>query len=243
MNPNDARQRACSSRARAHSTAFMRVSRAVLGLAVPAALLVTAVACSTAQHDSASPTDVSTTTAPNANTQPATQAAPKASVNISYSHPGDYLESFTVYKYDGLEPLLTRKLDAKDTTTIVRFNGGVAIWQFQPTHGMFSHLPGLKRDYRVPHVVYGKLPRHFSQTVPDEGPPEPLESGSYYVFVVKRYSGSDSYEALRVLQDGALEGYAARPRAGTSYELCCNLDSAFTQPELSESSLPVGTGF
>ena len=64
----------------------------------------------------------------------------------------------------------------------------------------------------------------------DEGPPEPLDRGAYYVFQIERVSGSISYQAVKVLADGSLQAYNAQPRAGSSYLLCCNVTSDFPEP-------------
>jgi hypothetical protein len=77
-------------------------------------------------------------------------------------------------------------------------------------------------------VKYGQMPAGFSQTAPDSGPPEPLEPSTYYVFSVTRASGSTSFEAVKVDSDGSLEAYAAEPRAGTSFSLCCNVSADFS---------------
>jgi hypothetical protein len=84
-----------------------------------------------------------------------------------------------------------------------------------------------KGAYRLSEVQYGVVPRHFVQSTPDSGPPEPLEPNHYYIFSVMRVSGSTNYEAIKVEADGSLEGYDAEPRAGTSFRLCCNVNADF----------------
>ena len=74
------------------------------------------------------------------------------------------------------------------------------------------------------------MPAHFTQVLPEEGPPEPLDRGAYYVFQIERSSGSTSYQAVKVLADGSLQAYNAQPRAGSSYMLCCNVTSDFPEP-------------
>ena len=76
-------------------------------------------------------------------------------------------------------------------------------------------------------MVYGKLPANYASTVPESGPPQPLEPDHYYVFAVIRGSGATSYEAVKVNADGSLEAYAAEPRAGDSFRLCCDLAPDF----------------
>jgi hypothetical protein len=93
-----------------------------------------------------------------------------------------------------------------------------------------SSFPGLGKriPYAVTHVKYGEVPRGFAQTSPDTGPPEPLEPDHYYVFSVIRASGSTNYEAVKVQSDGQLMAYNADPRAGDSFQLCCNIAPDFT---------------
>jgi hypothetical protein len=86
---------------------------------------------------------------------------------------------------------------------------------------------GRSEPQAVTEVKYGAMPPHFIETTPESGPPEPLQSDHYYVFTVTRASGATSYEAVKVNGDGTLEAYEADPRAGTSFQLCCNLAPDF----------------
>lgn len=155
---------------------------------------------------------------------------PEAKIHISYAHPNDFLGSLTVTKYSAAQTLLT--LDAKGggAASIVRFDGGVGVWQVDVDKSLLSDVPVLGRDksYAPSEVKYGAVPARFVQSVPDGGPPEPLEPDHYYIFTVTRASGSASYEAVKVDSDGSLEAYDAQPRAGTSFRLCCNLGADFT---------------
>jgi len=157
---------------------------------------------------------------------------PGATVSISYAHRGDYLASMNVSKFNGAELVETRNLDPQRVASIIRFDGGITVWEIKPETGVFSKLPlvGSGSKYALKSVTYGKLPDHFAQTTPDSGPPEPLEPGQYYVFAAQRASGAMSYEAVRVEDDGSLDAYEAEPRAGTSYLLCCNLSTDFVRP-------------
>ena len=157
---------------------------------------------------------------------------PGATVSITYAHRGDYLAGLSVSKFSGAETVETRGVDAQHVASIIRFDGGITVWEIKPESGMFSKLPvvGSGSQYAVKSVTYGKLPDHFAQTTPDSGSPEPLEPGHYYVFAAQRASGTMSYEAVRVEDDGSLDAYEAEPRAGTSYLLCCNLSADFVQP-------------
>lgn len=156
---------------------------------------------------------------------------PEAKINISYSHPGDYLSSMTVTKYSGAHVLQTTETQ-QGAASIVRFDGDVVVWQFNLQQSLIGGLPLVGRtapNHPAPkEVTYGTLPTGFIQTIPDMGPPEPLEPNEYYIFAVTRGSGSVSYEAVKVNGDGSLEAYEGDPRAGTSYLLCCNLAPDFT---------------
>jgi hypothetical protein len=157
-------------------------------------------------------------------------AVPAAKINISYSHPGDFLSSMVVTKYAGAHTLQNEPL--KDGAQIIRFDGDVVVWQFSIEESMLGGLPlvghsGTNRP-APKQVEYGILPQGFVQTVPDTGSPEPLEPDQYYVFMVTRGSASVSYEAVKVNGDGSLAAYAADPRAGTSFRLCCNIPPDFT---------------
>lgn len=158
---------------------------------------------------------------------------PEAKIHISYTHPGDYLRTLTVTKYQGAQLLRSGGADPNASST-VRFQAGVVVWQFNVEKGLFGGIPGLseRKEYAPVEVKYGALPTHFIQSLPDGGPPEPLEPDHFYVFEVIRASGSTSYEAVKVNYDGSLEAYAAEPRAGDSYELCCGVaqDFVFSVP-------------
>jgi hypothetical protein len=162
----------------------------------------------------------------------ATPAAPGATVDLTYAHRGDYLASLSVSKFNGAELVASRNVDSQHAASIIRFDGGVPVWEIKADTGVFSKLPvlGSGQKFAVKSVTYGKLPKHFAQTTPDSGPPEPLETGHYYIFTAERATGTFSYEAVRVEPDGSLDGYEAEPRAGTSYMLCCNVNPDFVQP-------------
>jgi hypothetical protein len=161
----------------------------------------------------------------------AKDSATGPSVTISYAHSGDYLRTMSVTKYESAQVIATRNQGAKDAGAILRFEGGVVIWQVESGGGIFSHA-----KYRIGKVNYGKVPDGFSQVIPDSGLPEPMEPGHYYVFSVQRASGSRSFEAVKVRSDGMLEGYGAEPRAGSSYELCCNLSPDFARSAAAQDS-------
>jgi hypothetical protein len=177
-------------------------------------------------HQNAAPAAV-------ASTSPAaeeTPSGPEAKIRISYAHPGDYLSSLTVTKYAGAQPLKT--IPTKDGDAITaRFDGGVTVWQFAVEKGLLTGVPMIgtsEQRYAPAEVKYGDLPAHFVASIPDSGPPEPLEPDHYYIFAATRGSGSTSYEAVKVNGDGSLEAFDADPRAGTSFWLCCNLPADFT---------------
>ncbi|HEX3409946.1 MAG TPA: hypothetical protein VHS07_06670, partial [Candidatus Binataceae bacterium] len=155
---------------------------------------------------------------------------PEAKIQISYSQANDFLHTLSMTKYSGATVLTTSPAGADGTASVLRFDGGAPTWQINIEPGMFSELPlGFSaKSYAISEVKYGTVPPHFLQTIPDLGPPEPLEPGHFYIFSVTRKSGSVSYDAVKVNADGTLQAYEAEPRAGTSFKLCCNLPSDFT---------------
>jgi hypothetical protein len=156
---------------------------------------------------------------------------PVANVAISYRRAGDGLARATVIKFFGAEVIANHQRDASHTESVVRFDGGVPIWEFKAEEGTFGSLTGVGASkYSLKNVEYAKVPTHFTQVLPEEGPPEPLDRGAYYVFQIERVSGSTSYQAVKVLADGSLQAYTAQPRAGSSYLLCCNVTSDFPEP-------------
>jgi hypothetical protein len=156
---------------------------------------------------------------------------PVANVAISYRRPGDALTRATVIKFFGAEVIANHQRDASHTESVVRFDGGVPIWEFKADEGTFGSITGVgATKYSLKNVEYAKVPTHFTQVLPEEGPPEPLDRGAYYVFQIERQSGSTSYQAVKVLADGSLQAYNAQPRAGSSYLLCCNVTSDFPEP-------------
>lgn len=156
--------------------------------------------------------------------------SPEAKINISYSKPNDYLSSMIVTKYSAANTIATTPKGSSGVATTVLFEGGVVVWQADIDMSTISGLPGIgsKKPYIVSHVKYGEIPRGFQQTAPESGPPEPLEPDNYYIFSVIRASGSTNYEAVKVQADGSLVAYDADPRAGNSFQLCCNLAPDFT---------------
>ena len=156
---------------------------------------------------------------------------PVANVAISYRRPGDALSRATVIKFFGAEVIANHQRDSSRTESVVRFDGGVPIWEFKADEGTFGSLTGVGgAKYSLKSIEYSKVPAHFAQVLPEEGPPEPLDRGAYYVFQIERASGSTSYQAVKVLADGSLQAYNAQPRAGSSYLLCCNVTSDFPEP-------------
>ena len=156
---------------------------------------------------------------------------PEAKIQISYSQPNDFLNTLSLTKYSGATVLATASAGSNGTASVVRFEGGAPMWQINVEPGMFSEMPfGFSaKNYAVSEVKYGNVPPHFVQTIPDLGPPEPLEPDHFYIFSVTRKSGSISYDAVKVNADGSLLAYEADPRAGSSFRLCCNLSSDFTE--------------
>ncbi len=168
---------------------------------------------------------------------------PIAKVAVSYKRPDDALSRATVTKFFGADAIASHMRDATHKETVVRFEGGVPIWEFKTTESTIGSFTGLgEKKYALKNIEYAKLPPHFSQIIPEEGTPEPLDRGAYYVFQIERLSGSTSYQAVKVLADGSLQAYNAQPRAGSSYLLCCNIGADFPEPVvLPETGADVGT--
>jgi hypothetical protein len=155
----------------------------------------------------------------------------EAKIHISYAHPGDFLSSLIVTKYSSATDLKRQTVSKDGDASVVRFDGGAVVWQIGLAESFLSGISVLHREQKaeaLAEVKYGDLPKNFVQTIPDSGPPEPLEPDNYYIFTVTRASGSTNYEAIKVEGDGALEAYEAEPRAGASFRLCCNLSAGFT---------------
>jgi hypothetical protein len=155
-------------------------------------------------------------------------SGPEAKISISYSHPGDTLSSLTVTEYLAAETVFS-EIEKSGSAAIIRFDGGAPIWQIGVQKKLLTDVPMLSdpKSYAVTGVIYGKVPPNFIATIPDSGPPQPLQPNHYYVFTVVRASGATSYEAVKVNGDGSLEAYAAEPRAGDSFRLCCDIAADF----------------
>jgi len=137
-------------------------------------------------------------------------------------------------KYADARPISTHTIGPNQISTIAILDGGVPVWQFSADTGLLSHF-GFDKSFSVSKVTYGNLPKNFNQDAPNSGPPEPLETGHYYVVSVTRGSGSQSYSVVQVNQDGSLSAYAAQPLIGNSYEICCNLGPDFFSSAAPES--------
>jgi hypothetical protein len=154
-----------------------------------------------------------------------------ATLQINYAKKNDTLAQATVTKYFGAQVLTREQTRAGKQATLIRFDGGVPIWEIRADHTLAARLPGIGHaNYSLKDVRYGKLPSNFLQVLPDEGSPEPLERGGFYVFEIARDSGARNWEAVKVQADGSLEAFAAQPRAGSSYILCCGVPADFTEP-------------
>jgi hypothetical protein len=158
------------------------------------------------------------------------RAATPASIQISYAQPTDTLQSVIVTQYTGANVLLTSgEGDAQES--IIRFDGGVPVWKFHANRNLLNPLNDIgKTPFRVDTIHYGQVPKGFVQDTPEVGPPPPLAQGAYYVFQIKRASGATSYQAARVKSDFSIQAYDAEPRAGTSFKLCCDVSSDFSEP-------------
>jgi hypothetical protein len=200
-------------------------------------------ACSTISKTSASePTASSSNQAADSAPPP----GPEAKIQISYSHPDDFLKSLSLTKYSGATVLATEPAGANGIASVVRFEGGTPTWEIKDEPGMFSEMPlrYSAKTYAVSEVRYGKVPPHFEQIIPDTGPPEPLQPNHFYIFSVTRMSGSISYDAVKANADGSLQAYEADPRAGSSFRLCCNISPDFpaTTPSSAFDALSAPSG-
>ncbi len=167
-----------------------------------------------------------------------TVAPPSVTVHITYARRDDYLESLAVAKFASATLLPTH---AKAGAAVIRFEGGEPVWEIAADRGvsgsLLGHMPGVQENkkFALTEVTYGVVPRNFSKQQPENSEPEPLEPGKYYIFTVRRASGSIGYQAVHISADGSAEGYEAQPRAGTSYQLCCDVTPGFASPAQSDS--------
>lgn len=194
------------------------------------ALVLAFLAAGCATHNNADQSASQQAAAPPQAATSAPLPGPEAKIHISYARPSDFLSSLAVTKYSTAQNVLTLNAEDGRTSSIIRFGGGVGVWQINVDRSLLSDVPVLGKDkaYALTEVRYGSVPRRFGQSVPDGEPPEPLEPDHFYIFTVTRASGSTSYEAVKVDGDGSLEAYDAEPRAGTSFRLCCNVGADFT---------------
>jgi hypothetical protein len=199
----------------------MRYSKSVLCFVIAACLVVAGCA-------SGKKTVAGSSTRVAQDSASARPPGPAAKISISYSRPGDSLNTLTVTEYSSAETVLTES-GKSPLASIIRFEGGVVVWQIGATKKLLADVrmfSSIKSD-ALTQVTYGKLPPNFVCTVPDTGPPPPLEADHYYIFTATRASGVTNYEAVKVNGDGSLEAYAAEPRAGDSFRLCCDLSPDF----------------
>ena len=164
----------------------------------------------------------------------------RLTVHIGYAHRNDYLESLSVAKFASASQISTRGL--KSGSEVMRFEGGEPVWEIAADRGLsgslLGHVPGVaeNKKFAITGVTYGTQPKNFSKEVPENSDPEPLEQGKYYIFTVRRATGTDSYQAVHITMDGTIESYDAQPRVGTSYELCCDVAPDFASAIDSDSN-------
>src|SRR5208282_4271346 len=63
-----------------------------------------------------------------------------ANVAISYRRPGDALARATVIKFFGAEVHANQQRDASRTESVVRFDGGVPIWELKADESTFARI-------------------------------------------------------------------------------------------------------
>jgi hypothetical protein len=213
-------------------------TRNLAALALTAILALYLPGCSARKHAKAQtpPPDAEAqaagSEAPESPSPLATPAPPSVTVHIGYAHRNDHLESLSVAKFAAAVLIRTRR-QKSGTAAVLRFEGGEPVWEIAADKGLsgslLGHVPGVGeyKKFAIGEVTYGVLPKHFSKAAPENSEPEPLERGSYYIFTVRRKIGAVSYQAIHITGDGTIEGYEAQPRAGSSYELCCNIAPDF----------------
>jgi len=158
------------------------------------------------------------------------RAPTPAAIQVSYAKPTDTLQSVIVTQYTGASVLRTSG-QGDSQESLIRFDGGVPVWRFHANRNLLNPLNDIGRTpFRVDTIQYGQVPKGFMQDAPEIGPPPPLAQGAYYVFQIERASGATSYQAARVKSDFSIQAYDAEPRAGSSYKLCCNVSSDFSEP-------------
>jgi hypothetical protein len=162
-------------------------------------------------------------------------------VHIEYSEKRDFLRSLDVIEYQRAQLLKALYRPGGRERALVRFSGGTTVWRIEPKpvkrtllsrtspFSLLSEIPvaDVNRDLRVEAVTYGKLPKGLIQTLPSSGPPDPLEIGEYYMVKVERALGVTNYQVVRLDPNGEIAVYDADPRAGDSYELCCDVAAEF----------------
>src|SRR6202043_367530 len=65
---------------------------------------------------------------------------PEAKIQISYSQPNDFLSTILLTKYTGADVLETAPAGSHGTAAVVRFEGGMPMWQINVEPGMFSEI-------------------------------------------------------------------------------------------------------
>ena len=171
------------------------------------------------------------------NDQTPRPAAP-ASIQISYAKANDTLQSVVVSQFTGANVLRTSN-EGEGQASVLRFDGGVPIWKFHANRTLLNPLTEIgKTPFHIASIDYGVVPKGFAQDAPEAGPPPPLAPGGYYIFEIQRASGAISYQAARIKSDFTIQAYDAEPRAGTSYKLCCDVSSDFSEPTPSDVDQP-----
>jgi len=93
---------------------------------------------------------------------------PEAKIHISYALPNDFLSSLVVTKYDSADDVPTKSTGKDANASIVRFHGGLVVWQIGVERSVLGQLPVLGKDkHTAPRQVkYGSVPAEFTQANP-----------------------------------------------------------------------------
>ena len=155
---------------------------------------------------------------------------PVANVAITYRRPGDALARATVIKFFGAEVIANHQRDASRTESVVRFDGGVPIWEFKADESTFGSITGVGGSkYSLKSVEYAKVPPHFTQILPEEGPPNRWTAAPTTSF---RLSGNQARSVTRPSRYSPTDRFRLTTRSRARAAVTC---FAATSPPTSPS--------